>query len=169
MTSKQTLGWLHASLFGLLLWFFGNLYEEVILMPNWLVAPLDVLHAYNRFYSVVLQYHYYVPITQLAVLTLVWLCFRQNPARLVAPAALKRAAIWGGVGTLLTVLIVLQLNVKLFLGPVAVPEAEAHRLGVLWMLGNAIRLFCVGKTIGYALRVRDALRDSQRGTVRLAT
>ncbi|MEZ0608681.1 hypothetical protein ACAW74_09205 [Fibrella sp. WM1] len=158
MTNKRTLGWLHFSLFGLLLWFFGNLYEEVILMPNWLVAPLDVLQAYNRYYSVVIQYHYYVPVTQLAVLALIWLCLSQNPARQLAPIMLKRAAIWGGLGTLLTIVIVTQINVKLFLGSVAVPEVDAHRLGFLWMLGNAIRLFCVGKAIGYTLSARDTLR-----------
>lgn len=151
----------HFSLFGLALWFFGNLYEEVILMPNWLVAPLDVLQAYNRYYTVVIQYHYYVPITQLAVLVLIWFCFSQNPARTAAPLALRRAAIWGGLGTLLTALIVTQINVKLFLGGVTVPETTAHRMGLVWMVGNALRLFCVGMALGYVMQVRDALRTGR--------
>lgn len=76
------------------MWFFGTLYEEVVLMPHWLVAPLDVIQAYNRYYAVVIQYHYYVPLTQLAVLVLVGLRFTQNVARERAAASLSNAMWW---------------------------------------------------------------------------
>ncbi len=154
---KSTLQWLHFALFGLALWFFGNLYEEVILMPNWLVAPLDVLTAYNRYYTVVIQYHYYVPITQLSVLILVVLCFTNNPARQLARTELRWAAIWGTLGIALTAWIVLSLNLDLFIGELKLSEAEAHTKGLIWMIGNAVRLFCVGLSFGYSLRVRDRL------------
>lgn len=158
-TTENTLRWLHFALFGLALWFFGNLYEEVILMPNWLVAPLDVLTAYNRYYSVVIQYHYYVPITQLAVIILIVLCFIDNPARQLAQPELRWAAIWGALGIALTVCIVLSLNLDLFIGELKLSEAEAHRKGLIWMIGNAVRLFCVGFSVSYAFRVRDRLRS----------
>lgn len=148
---------IHFTLFGLALWFFGNLYEEIILMPNWLAAPIDVLTVYNRYYSVVIQYHYYVPITQLAVIVLVVLCFTSNPARQLAEADLRRAAIWGSLGIALTAWIVLSLNLDLFIGELKLSQAEAHQKGLIWMIGNAVRLFCVGLAFGYTVRVRDRL------------
>lgn len=159
---KTTRRLINFSLFGLIMWFFGNLYEEIVLMPNWLVAPLDVLQAYNRYYSVVIQYHYYVPTTQLAVLALIWLCVSQNAARQLATSALRRAMYWGVAGTLLTALIVMQINVQLFLGSVNVPETAAHQMGLVWMVGNALRLFCVGMAIGYTVEVRDRLPGTLR-------
>lgn len=161
-TIKTTLRWLHVALFGLVLWFFGNLYEEVILMPNWLAAPVDVLRAYNRYYSVVIQYHYYVPTTQLAVIVLTVLCFTNNPARQLAQHNLRRAAIWGGLGLLLTVWIVVKLNLDLFIGELTLSEAEAHSKGLIWMIGNGVRLVCIGLSLGYALRVRDVLLLASR-------
>ena len=155
--NQSTLRWLHFVLFGLALWFFGNLYEEIILMPNWLVAPIDVLTAYNRYYTVVIQYHYYVPITQLAVITLIVLCFTNNPARQLTQPDLRRAAIWGALGVALTAWIVLSINLDLFIGELKLSEAEAHRKGLIWMIGNAVRLVCVGLSFGYTLRVRDHL------------
>lgn len=153
-----TLRWLHFSLFGLALWFFGNLYEEIILMPNWLVAPIDVLTAYNRYYSVVIQYHYYVPVTQLSVLVLVWLSFRTGD-----PLRLRRAAVWGLLGTALTAWIVLSLNLDLFIGRLTLSVSEAHEKGLIWMAGNALRLICVGMSFLYTLRARDRLlRGSQQ-------
>jgi hypothetical protein len=155
--NQATLRWLHFVLFGLALWFFGNLYEEVIMMPNWLAAPIDVLRVHSRYYTVVIQYHYYVPVTQLAVLVLIVLCFTNNPAQQLAQPDLRRAAIWGALGVALTAWIVLSLNLDLFIGELKLSEAEAHRKGLIWMIGNAIRLFCVGLSFGYALRVRDQL------------
>ncbi|WP_157579065.1 hypothetical protein [Spirosoma montaniterrae] len=158
MKTQTTLRWLNFALFGLALWFFGNLYEEVILMPNWLVAPLDVLQAYNRYYTVVIQYHYYVPITQVAVIVLIVCCFTANPARQQAGRDLGRAAIWGTIALVLTAWIVLSLNLDLFIGQLTLTETEAHRKGLIWMLGNGVRLICVGLSLWYTIRVRDAIR-----------
>lgn len=160
-TNQPTLRWLNFALFGLALWFFGNLYEEVILMPNWLAAPIDVLTAYNRYYTVIIQYHYYVPVTQLAVLSLILGCFTTNPARQLAQSDLRRAAVWGGLGIAITVWIVLSLNLDLFIGQLKLSEAEAHQKGLIWMIGNAVRLVCVGLSFGYAVRVRDRVRFTQ--------
>lgn len=156
-TTQTTLRWLNFALFGLALWFFGNLYEEVILMPNWLAAPIDVLMAYNRYYSVVIQYHYYVPLTQLAVVALLVLCFGNNPARQLAPTDLRRAAVWGTLALALTAWIVLSLNLDLFIGELKLSEAQAHQKGLIWMIGNGVRLLCVGLSLLYTFRVRDQL------------
>ncbi|GAB2568738.1 hypothetical protein [Spirosoma areae] len=156
---------LNFALFGLSLWFFGNLYEEIILMPNWLAAPLDVLKAYNRYYSVVIQYHYYVPITQLAVSVLTLLAFRSDPILHVSKPALRRAVVWGWLGIALTAWIVLTLNLDLFIGQLTLTETEAHRKGLVWMIGNAVRLGCVGMALIHTIRVRDQVLSANAVSV----
>lgn len=140
------------ALFGLALWFFGNLYEEIILMPNWVAASLETLRAYNRYFTVVLQYHYYVPVTQLSVVALLVLAYRAEPHLLSLRPALRRAGWWGTAGVALTVPIVVLLNTGLFLGDLSITEADAHRLGWYWMGGNLLRLICVGLAVRYTLR-----------------
>ncbi len=130
-------------------------------MPNWLAAPIDVLNAYNRYYTVVIQYHYYVPITQLAVLALTVLTFRNDSVLNEVKPALRRATLWGWLGIALTACIVLNLNLDLFIGKLDLSEAEAHQKGLVWMIGNAVRLVCVGLCIGYTLTVRDRLLIKQ--------
>lgn len=157
VSERATLWLLNVAIFGLALWFFGNLYEEIILMPNWLAAPIDVLRAYNRYYSIVIQYHYYVPLTQLAVVMLATLYFTRNPARQLARPALGRATVWGLLGIALTAYVVITINLHLFVGELTVSEAVAHRKGLVWMVLNGIRLAFVGLALGNAVRVRDAL------------
>ncbi len=143
---------LRFALFGLALWFFGNLYEEVVLMPNWVVASFDTLRVYTGYFRVVIQYHYYVPLTQLAVVTLLVLAYRAEPHLLPLRPALRRAGGWGLAGVALTVPIVVFLNTQLFIGKLSLTEAEAHRLGWYWLAGNLLRLGCVGAALRYALR-----------------
>jgi len=159
---KRDQGLLLFALFGLGMWAFGNLYEEVVLMPNWLAAPLDVLVAYNRYYTVVIQYHYYVPLTQLAVVGLGYLSLSRSAARQVAGRPLRRGLGFGLAALALTAVIVTQLNLKLFIGPLSLPLEEAHRLGLLWMVGNAVRLVLVFAALIETLRVLDAVRRAQR-------
>lgn len=159
LSLKNTRRLVDFSLFGIALWFFGNLYEEIVLMPNWLVAPLHVLQAYNQYYTVIIQYHYYVPITQIAIIVLIALSLFDNPARQSSRRNLHLGAIWGLAGILLTVWIVLSLNLDLFIGQLRLTEAEAHRKGITWMIRNGIRLFCVGMSLGATLRLRDQLRE----------
>jgi hypothetical protein len=80
-------------------WFFGNLYEAVVLSPNWIEdspAQLARLHGFFRNTSPTL---YFVPLTQLATV-LVWVLWWRNRDDEVKPDY-RRAA---GSALLLTAL-----------------------------------------------------------------
>lgn len=160
LSTRATLRLLNFTIFGLAMWFFGNLYEEVILMPNWLVAPLPVLKTYQQYYSVVIQYHYYVPVTQLAVMALIALYFTDNPARHSARRQLGRGSLWGLSGIALTAYVVLTINLKLFIGDLQLSETMAHQMGLIWMVLNGVRLICVGFAWGAAVSTRDQMLAS---------
>lgn len=157
LSNRATLRLLNFTIFGLAMWFFGNLYEEVILMPNWLVAPLPVLKTYQQYYSVVIQYHYYVPVTQLAVVALITLYFTDNPARHSSRRQLGRGSLWGLIGITLTAYVVLTINLKLFIGDLQLSETAAHQMGLTWMVLNGLRLACVGFAWGATVNVRDRI------------
>lgn len=117
-------------------------------MPNWVVASLDTLWAYNRYFAVVIQYHYYVPLTQLAVVVLLVVAYRSEARPLPLRPILRRAGWWGLAGVALTVPIVVFLNTQLFLGDLSSPKPiSTGWVGTGW-LG-----ICSGwAALGYVLR-----------------
>jgi hypothetical protein len=60
------------ALFFMAYWFFGNLYEEIVMVPNHLVNPLYRLEGYQQYFHVVNPVFYFVPFTQLAVLVTIY-------------------------------------------------------------------------------------------------
>ncbi len=125
------------------MWFFGNLYEELIFVPNGLVASPARFQAFNEFFALAKPYVFYVPFTQLgAIATLVawWLGRRSAAAR-----PIRNAAISSWIGVLLTVWVVLTINMRLWLGDVsAMPADVVHALTVRWGVLNLVRLAAVG-------------------------
>lgn len=155
---------LGAALLFHLLWFFGNLYEEV-LIPNSIVASIAQINAYNQFFSVTEPYYYYVPLSQLGTLIAIFLAFagdQPNPA-------FKRLVRWGaGASTLallLTVYIVTQYNLKMFFGPVDhFGEPLLHQLYLEWGLLNALRILLTGTAGVFLFRAyRGFLRGQYAG------
>src|SRR5205809_751071 len=74
------------------MWFFGNLYEEVVIVPNGLVASSASLAAYNAYFSVTNAAFYYVPTSQLGFVGLLWLVFRSRRSASVEARSLRRAS-----------------------------------------------------------------------------
>ncbi len=96
------------SLFFLAHWFFGNLYEEIVLAPNQLTNSYQALKNWQGYFTITNQIYYYVPFTQIAV---VIVCFLYvNSSNKTEKLLLKKASIFGLLSILITALIVTQLN-----------------------------------------------------------
>jgi hypothetical protein len=138
------------SLFFLAHWFFGNLYEEIVLAPNQLTNSYEALKSWQGYFTISNQIYYYVPFTQLAVVLVCVLYF--NTADSIEKRWLGRASVFGLLSIGITALIITQLNLKLFFGDLEKNKAQLHTLSVAWLIGNALRLFLVGATLYYCLR-----------------
>lgn len=146
------------SLFFLAHWFFGNLYEEIVLAPNQLRNSFQALVAWQGYFTVTNQLYYYLPFTQLAVVVVCVLYFKSTVP--LQTRRLKIAALSGIAAIALTALIVTQLNLKLFFGNSAEHRDSLYTLSVFWLIGNAMRLVLVGTGLWQVLQVYAALQKS---------
>ena len=152
------------ALFAHAMWFFGNLYEEVVFVPNGVSATVAAGSGFNAYFAVTRQYHYYVPLTQLGTLALVAAAigWRHQPRlRLGIPAVASVLA------AALTAFIVVHYNLRIWIGDVsALSEAELHALTWQWGVANLLRLGLVGFAAVCLLRARDVVRTVTAGVGR---
>jgi hypothetical protein len=149
------------SVIGLLYWFFGNLYEQIVISPNWVVNSPDQMKRLNEFFIVTSPTLYFVPLTQLATI-MVWIVFFTNKFALTK-VLYRRAALFALLATILNVIIVSTTVLKLFSPEYESYGEELHDLCVRWNILNVVRMILVGTTVYYlfnAYRVLDAMKNS---------
>ena len=142
-------GLLGFSALGLAEWFFGNAYEQIVLVPNFATGDSSrALLAYREFFKVSNPAFYYVPLNQLAlialVLALVW------TRKLVALQRLIQWAVgFSLMATLLTAYIVKELNLRLFFGELPADPELVHSLARSWAILNPVRMVLVAISFFY--------------------
>ena len=138
---------LQLALFFMAYWFFGNLYEEIVLIPNQLVNSLDSINCWQSYFSVTDQLYYFVPCVLASVILPTILFFKSKER--IQRKLLKRAMIFSMLPTGLTIIIVNEINEKLFYGNPEDYKMQLQFLAALWLLGNAIRMCMVGIAMYY--------------------
>ena len=138
------------SLFFLAHWFFGNLYEEIVLTPNQLTDSYRKIIHWQGFFTLTNPVYYYIPFTQLAVLVPILLFYKSDDA--LEKRMLKKASIFGILAIIITIIIVTQVNMKLFFGDVEKFKNELHLLTIIWLMGNAVRLYLVGTSFYFVFK-----------------
>ena len=138
------------SLFFLAQWFFGNLYKEIVLAPNQLTNSYEALKSWQGYFTISNQIYYYVPFTQIAVFIVCYLHLKSKIPK--EKVYLKKASIFGLLSIALTALIVTQLNLKLFFGDIENHKSEIYILSVIWLIGNAVRIYLVGSSLYFTFK-----------------
>jgi hypothetical protein len=151
MSEKNFNRLLDFSLFFLAHWFFGNLYEEIVLAPNQLTNSYQALKSWQEYFTITNQIYYYVPFTQIAVFIVCYLYIKTTDK--TEKNILKNAGIFGLLSIALTAIIVTQLNVKIFFGDLEKYREQIFYLSVIWIIGNAVRLYLVGSALYYVFKV----------------
>ena len=151
MQSKTYNQLLLFSMFFMAYWFFGNLYEEIVLAPNNLVNPFDALSHWQSYFTVSNQIYYYVPFTQIAIIVLCILYFKTEDK--TQKQLLKKASIFGLLAIAISIVIITQLNTKLFFGNnLAKYKDQLYILSIIWLIGNTIRLYLVASSFYYIFK-----------------
>lgn len=94
--------------------------------------------------------YFYVPFTQLAVVITGILYIKATTP--VQKIFLKKAGIFGILGILISIPIITQINLKLFFGDLDKFKDQLKTLSVIWLIGNAVRLYLVGNSLRYAIK-----------------
>jgi hypothetical protein len=132
-------------------WFFGNLYEQIVIAPNHLTDSYEAIQKWKGFFKISNPIFFYVPFTQLAVV-ICCLLYSKSPHP-DEKKLLGKACVFAILAVMLTIVIVTQLNLKLFFGEIEKYKDQYFRLSVFWLIGNGIRLFLVGSALYFVTKV----------------
>ena len=144
MTSKRFNSLLLFALFGIAMWFFGNLYEAIVIGPNILHDTAVSLGHWQSFFAVTNPAFFYVPVPQLATVVLIILFFKAGGQGPELKHYLKWATIFQVASIVLSVYIITQINFKLFFGDLTKYADRLYSLALLWNILNLIRIALVG-------------------------
>ena len=134
------------------MWFFGNLYEAIVITPNILENSIQRLHSFQAFFVVTNPVFFYVPISQLAIIAIVIVYFK-TPVRMIElKRKLKRAVIFLLIAFVLSIYIITQINMKLFFGDLEKYASEVPTKALLWNILNIIRLILLATSLTYIFK-----------------
>jgi hypothetical protein len=151
------------TVFGLAWWFFGNLYEAIVISPNWIVNSPDQLKRLHEFFVNTSPTVYFVPLTQLATLP-VWLLWGLNKN----PDLKKNYRMAGIAALLLTglnIFIVSTIVTKIFGDNYLSMAADLHAYCFRWNVLNAFRMLLTFTTLCYmfnAFRKLDKMKEAEK-------
>ena len=136
------------SLFGIAMWFFGNLYEGIVIAPNLLTDPVGKVHDWQKFFTLTNPIFYYLPMAPLVALTTFIVYFKTAKGT----AALKRRLGYAAVFLIFAlgagIFTIAKINLRLFFGNIEGFSAErVYTLSVLWNLLNMARIILLALTI----------------------
>jgi hypothetical protein len=104
--------WTITAVIGLAYWLFGNLYEEIVFSPNWIMNSQVQLKRLNEFFVNTSPTIYFVPVTQIATL-LVWILSWSNKENSVKKDY-QKASIFALIATIFNIIIVSNIAMKMF-------------------------------------------------------
>ncbi|AYM40845.1 hypothetical protein BKG83_14340 [Mycobacteroides chelonae] len=148
---------MYFTVFGIAMWFFGNLYEAVVIGPNIAGDTKEQLRAFQQFTVVTNPVYYYIPLTQIAAVTLiVW--FVRTPWRAPEKRSLFIASLAEIAAVALSIYIIVKLNMTLFFGSLGETPDELHRLALQWNLLNLVRVGVTALALVFALGALTKVR-----------
>ncbi|AMW18479.1 hypothetical protein Chelonae_p0728 [[Mycobacterium] chelonae subsp. bovistauri] len=148
---------MYFTVFGIAMWFFGNLYEAVVIGPNIAGDTKEQLRAFQQFTVVTNPVYYYIPLTQIAAVTLiVW--FVRTPWRAPEKRSLFIASAAEIAAVALSIYIIVKLNMTLFFGSLGETPDELHRLALQWNLLNLVRVGVTALALVFALGALTKVR-----------
>jgi hypothetical protein len=129
------------ALFGIALWFFGNLYEGIVIAPNMLNDSIHKAHDWQDFFVITNPIIFYVPVAPAATFIIIFLYFKTRTDNVILKRHLKRATIFGALAFALGILIITQINLKLFFGDIEkYSEEDIYKMSLRWNYLNVIRV-----------------------------
>ncbi|MBA0048014.1 DUF1772 domain-containing protein [Mycobacterium sp. NPDC050853] len=142
---------MYFTVFGIAMWFFGNLYEAIVIGPNIAGDTKEQLKAFQQFTEVTNPVYYYIPLTQIAAITLiVW--FVRTPRRAPEKLSLFLACLAEIAAVVLSVYVIVKLNTTLFFGALGETPSELHQLALQWNILNLVRVVLTAIALLFAMR-----------------
>jgi hypothetical protein len=141
VTNKLANQLLLFALFGIALWFFGNLYEGIVIAPNMLSDSIRKAHDWQDFFVVTNPVMFYIPVAPIATFIIISLYFKTSRENVILKRHFKRATLFGVLAFALGIFIVTQINLKLFFGDIEkYSAADVYKMSLRWNVLNIVRV-----------------------------
>ena len=140
------------SLFGTAMWFFGNLYEAIVIAPNLLVNSIERAQQWQNFIGTTNPVMFYIPLTFVAGIVLLILYTKTPKQKMAVKQKLKWACVCMAIAYLLSVYIITQINLKLFFGNLTTNALQIHTLALLWNILNGIRTILLAVALVFVFK-----------------
>jgi hypothetical protein len=147
MSKKSFTNFLLFALLGIAHWFFGNLYEGIVITPNLLSDSIGKIHHWQAFFKFTNPVFFYLPLTPIAALTTFVLYFKTANESTFLKRHLAYASVFLIFALGLGIFIITQINFKLFFGNIERFSADIYYLSVLWNILNLVRVILLAFTI----------------------
>jgi hypothetical protein len=150
MSIKSHKKWILVAIIGLAWWLFGNMYEAIVISPNWIVnSPLQLKRLHDFFINTSPTI-YFVPVTQFATV-LVWILWWRNNENTIKKDHAK-AGLLAILATALNIFIVTTIITKIFGNDFEKHGDHLATLCTRWNVLNVFRMLLVGFIIHYLFR-----------------
>lgn len=140
MASKAYRNILLFCLFSICMWFFGNLYEAIVLAPNLLVDSAEKVYSWRALFTITNPAFFYIPTSPIAIIPAIILFFKTDKEQPTLKKHLRYACIFLLLATALGIYIITQINLKFFFAHGDITQADAYKLALCWNILNAIRI-----------------------------
>ncbi|RSM38843.1 hypothetical protein DMA12_31730 [Amycolatopsis balhimycina DSM 5908] len=136
-----------AALIGMAYWLFGNLYEAVVFSPNWVRDSPSQFTRLHEFFSATGPTLYFVPVTQIAIM-LVWVLWWRNRDGELA-RGYRRAGQSAVALAALTGYIVAAVLPHMFSTDALAQPGSLHSAAWQWNILNVFRMLLTATTVCY--------------------
>jgi hypothetical protein len=150
------------SLFGAALWFFGNLYEGIVIAPNLLTDSIQKAHYWQNFIGVTNPILYYIPLVPLSTVTLLVLYFKTSKQKTELKQYLKLSATFQILAYVLSIYIIIQINLVIFFGDLNKFTDIVYSKALLWNILNVTRLILVGIALTFIFKAYLHIQKQKR-------
>jgi hypothetical protein len=147
MKQKTYANLLLFSLFGITMWFFGNLYEGIVMTPNLLTDPIRKIHDWQEFFTATNPVFFYIPVAPIAIIITFYLFFKTRKEDPILKKHVTYGTIFVILALALGIFIITRINLKLFFWDIEKFSAGIYKLAVLWNILNIVRVILLAFTI----------------------
>lgn len=163
MRTAYLKNWTLVAITGQAYWLFGNLYEEVVIAPNWIMnSPLQLKRLHD-FFLLTNPTFYFVPLTQLSTLLVWWLTWlnREHTVK----KDYQQAAWYALLSAVVNIFIVTTIVIKIFGADFENYGDYLNTLCWRWNVLNIFRMTLVSVTLYYLFNIYRKLDklSSDRG------
>ena len=128
------------------------------MVPNQLLESFEKLKHWQAFFSFTNPIYFYVPFTLIGAAVLIFMFIRSPDGE--ERVLLRKAAVFVTIAVLISVVMITQINLKIYFGDLEKYRNDLYSLSVLWLLVNLIRLYLVASAFFYTFKVY-LLRQTQ--------